>query len=106
MLHSQTGSTSFLQNMSCGPGDLSFSSLRDVYGSSSLDGGGGGVGSGGMGGRAATWVPPPRWPSGEASALRAADLGSIPAFAVVLFPGSVIPVTLYFSGHLARRLAL
>ena len=33
------------------------------------------------------------WLSGKASASRAADLGSIPAFAVDLFPVRVIPVT-------------
>ena len=35
---------------------------------------------------------PPRWPSGKASASRAADLGSIPALAVDLIPGRVTPV--------------
>ena len=33
------------------------------------------------------------WPSGKDSALRTADLGSIPTFAVDLFPVRVIPVT-------------
>ena len=36
---------------------------------------------------------PPRWPSGKASASRAADLGSITTFAVDPFPGRVTPVT-------------
>ena len=36
---------------------------------------------------------PPRWPSGKASTPRAADLMSIYAFSMDLFPGRVIPVT-------------
>ena len=37
--------------------------------------------------------PSPHRPSGKASTSRAADLSSIPAFAVTVFPGWVIPVT-------------
>ena len=36
---------------------------------------------------------PSLWPSGKASASRTADLGSISAFAVDLFPGRIMPVT-------------
>ena len=36
---------------------------------------------------------PPRWRSHKASAPRTADPGSIPAFAVDLLPGRVIPLT-------------
>ena len=35
----------------------------------------------------------PLWPGGKTRASRAADLGSIPAFRLALFPGQVIPVT-------------
>ena len=42
-----------------------------------------------------TTVPkrPPRWPSGKASASKAADLGSIPVLAVNLCPRQVFPAT-------------
>ena len=43
--------------------------------------------------RCSMLLRPPRWPSGTGSASRAADLGSIPAFAVDLFPGQAVPVT-------------
>ena len=36
---------------------------------------------------------PPRGPNGKVSASKVAGRGSIPAFAVDLFPGLVIPVT-------------
>ena len=38
-------------------------------------------------------VRQPHWPSGKASALRAADAGLILVFAVDLFPGQAIPLT-------------
>ena len=37
---------------------------------------------------------PPHWPGGKVTASRAAQMASIPAFAVDLLPGPVIPVTL------------
>ena len=51
---------------------------------------------------------PPRWPSGWESASRAEDLGLLPAFAVHLFPGRVIPVTSngYSRGYHAGRRGL
>ena len=41
-----------------------------------------------------SYSTPPGWPSGKVSAFREADLGSIPTFAVDLFPVVVIPVAL------------
>ena len=61
---------------------------------------GGGGGGGGRGGVEREWrarcAAHPRlfrWPSGKASVSRAADVGSIPAFAEYHFSGQVIPVT-------------
>ena len=42
---------------------------------------------------ASNLLGPPHWPSGKASASTAVNLGSIPAFAMDLSPGQVIPVT-------------